>query len=232
MKQPKKVKAPRKPRAAAEVLLQPQPAPIVMLSDPMGAPAEAIGSLRTRIQSQHIQMGRRALAICAASPDVGNTFVAVNLAVALSQIGIKTLLIDGNLRDPTVQNYFDIEDKTGGLQKCLLSDAASVADYTNEDVLPDLDVIFAGEPTLRAQELLGSDRFPDLINSCLRDYEMTIADTPAANRCADGLRISSVLGFSLIVARKHRTMVSDVRTLADQLRKERVFVAGTVLNAY
>jgi len=229
MGKPKKEKAPRASAAAAPL---PQAAPVVMLTDPMGSAAEAIGSLRTRIQSQHIQMGRRALAICSASPDVGNTFVAVNLAVALSQIGIKTLLIDGNLRDPTVQNYFDVEDKTGGLQKCLLTDAASVADYTNEDVLPDLDVIFAGGPSPRAQELIASDHFPALINSCLRDYEMTIADTPAANRCADGLRISSVLGFSLIVTRKHWTMVSDVRILADQLMKERVVVAGTVLNAY
>jgi capsular exopolysaccharide synthesis family protein len=231
MKKPKKEKAPRTVNVAAPIS-QPQPAPIVMLTDPMGAPAEAIGSLRTRIQSQHIQMGRRALAICSASSNVGNTFVAVNLAVALAQIGIKTLLIDGNLRDPTMQNYFTVEDKTGGLQNCLLSDDSSVADYTNEDVLPNLDVIFAGTPTARAQELIASDRFPALINSCLRDYEMTIADTPAANRCADGLRISSVLGFSLIVARKNRTMVSDVRTLADQLMKERVVVAGTVLNAY
>lgn len=231
MKKPRKERAPKLGDAAAHVV-EPRPSPVVMLTDPMGASAEAIGSLRTKIQSQHIQVGRRALSVCSASPGVGNTFVAVNLAVALSQIGIKTLLIDGNLRDPAVQDYFDVKDKTGGLQKCLLSDDSSVADYTNEDVLPDLDVLFAGGPAVRAQELIAGDRFPALINACLRDYEMTIADTPAANRCADGLRISSVLGFSLIVARKHHTMVADLKTLADQLQRERVVVAGAVLNAY
>ncbi len=224
-------------RAVAEVERADAPpppvsSPIVVLTDPMGAAAEAIGALRTKIQSQHIHLGRRALAICAASPDVGNTFVAVNLAVALSQIGIKTLLVDGDLRNPTVQNYFDIRDTTGGLLSCLSTANATAADYTTEEVLPDLDVMFAGGATPRAQELIASERFPALINSYLRDYEMTIVDTPAANRCADGLRISAVLGFSLIVTRKNRTMVSDVRTLADQLKKERVVVAGTVLSSY
>jgi Mrp family chromosome partitioning ATPase len=66
----------------------------------------------------------------------------------------------------------------------------------------------------------------------MRDYDMTIVDTPPANSCADALRISTVVGFSLIVARKQRTLVSDVRVLADQLKKERARAIGTVMNSY
>jgi protein-tyrosine kinase len=205
---------------------------IVLVSDPDGAPAEAIRALRTRIQSQHLQVGRRALAICGPTPEVGCTFVAVNLAVALAQIGIKTLLIDGDLRSPAVQSYFDPPLAGGGLYECLRSLSDSVAEFTDENVLPNLDVLGAGHPDSTAHELLAGDNFADIINSCVRDYDMTIVDTPPANSCADGLRISTVTGFGLIVTRKNHTLISDVRVLADQLAKERARGVGTVLNAF
>lgn len=209
-----------------------QPTPIVMLSDPKGGAAEAIRALRTRIQSQHIQKGRRALAVCGPTPEVGTSFVAVNLAVALAQIGIKTLLIDADLRGPSVQSYFPDAEPGAGLRGCLSTPGADVADFSLQDVIPNLDVLFAGGADDLAHEFLASERFPDVINSCLRDYMMTIVDTPPANGSADSRRISTVVGFSLVVARKNKTLVSDVHTLADQLAKERADVIGTVLNSY
>jgi capsular exopolysaccharide synthesis family protein len=205
---------------------------IVLLSEPDGAAAEAIRVLRTRIQSQHLQLGRRSLAICGPAPEVGCTFVAVNLAVALAQIGVKTLLVDGDLRQPSVHTYFDPPLTGGGLYACLKSGADSVADFADENVLPNLDVLSAGQPDSSAHELLAGDDFPEVINTCMRDYDLTIIDTPPANSCADGLRISTIAGFGLIVTRKNNTLVSDVRVLAEQLRKERARAIGTVLNTF
>lgn len=204
----------------------------VLLTDPNGAAAESIRVLRTRIQSQHLQVGRRALAICGPTPEVGSTFVAVNLAIALSQIGIKTLLVDGDLRHPSVHTYFDPPLAGGGLYACLTSFSDSIAEFTDENVLPNLDVLGAGQPDSTAHELLAGDKFPEIINARVRDYDMTIIDTPPANSCADGLRIGTITGFALIVARKNRTLVSDVRVLADQLRTERARAVGTVLNNF
>lgn len=204
----------------------------VILSDPHGAVAESIYALRARIQSQHLQAGRRALAVCGPSPEVGCSFVAVNLAVALSQIGIKTLLVDGDLRNPSIHTYFEPELTGPGLYDCLLAPDAPIGEFTHEAVFPNLDVLTAGNPDRTAPELLAGDGFPELINVCMRDYDMTIVDTPPANGSADGLRISTVVGFSLIVVRKQRTLVSDVRVLADQLKKERARPIGTVLNSY
>ncbi|MGH6911647.1 MAG: CpsD/CapB family tyrosine-protein kinase [Phenylobacterium sp.] len=204
----------------------------VIVSDPYSEVAEAIHALRARVQSQHLQAGRRALAICGPTPEVGCTFVAVNLAVALAQIGVKTLLVDGDLRSPSIQSYFEPELTGPGLFEALISPSAPLIEFTNEDVLPNLDVLTAGNPDRTAHELLAGDAFPDLINVCMRDYDLTIVDTPPANSCSDGLRISTVVGFSLIVVRKQRTLVSDVKVLADQLKKERAGAIGTVLNAY
>lgn len=204
----------------------------VLLTAPDSAAAEAIRVLRTRVQSQHLQLGRRALAICGPTPEVGCTFVAVNLAIALSQIGVKTLLMDGDLRSPSIQAYFDPPLTGGGLYECLRSSADAVADFADENILPNLDVLGAGHPDSSAHELLAGDKFPDIINACVRDYDMLIVDTPPANSCADGLRIGTITGFGLIVTRKNQTLVSDVRVLADQLRKERARVVGTILNDF
>lgn len=204
---------------------------VTMLADPGGPQAEAVRTLRTHIMAQHIDDGRRGLAVCAASADVGCTFTAVNLAVALSQIGLKTLLVDGDLRKPGVDGFIAPSQPQQGLLQ-YLTNAAGVAagDVIQDDVLPGFSVMFAGGASADAQELLASDRFGLLIDHCLRDYDVTIVDTPPANRCADARRISTVIGYSVIVARRHQSLISDVKVLAAQLREDRARVVGTVMN--
>jgi protein-tyrosine kinase len=179
--------------------------------------------------AQHVQEGRRALAVCAATAGVGCTFVASNLAVALSQIGVKTLLIDVNMRNPSVDRLFQSDHSVSGLQQCLLASDHNFGDYIEEDVLQDLSIMYAGGIAANAQELLATDRFSELMNFCLRDYDMTILDTPPANSCSDVHRVSTVVGYAMIVTRRDKTRVSDLKTLVSELREDRARVVGTVM---
>lgn len=203
---------------------------VVAVTDPSGGQAEAIRVLRTHIQSQHLQLGRRALAVCGVGNGEGCTFVATNLAVALSQIGISTLLIDTNLRDPGVSQLLQKDAAAGGLKACLMNPTAPITGFINSEVLPNLSILQAGGIAADAQELLSTDRFEEVLNTCLRTFDATIVDTAPANASADGLRVSNVVGYSLIVARKHVTRVADVKTLAAQLNANRAKLVGTVLN--
>ena len=192
--------------------------------------AESFRALRTHIVARHVEEGRRAITICSVTPNVGCSYVASNLAVSLSQIGLKTLLIDANLRSPGIDRVFIPSDPQIGLWQCLMSSGQDYAEYIQEDILPDLSVMFAGGAPYNPQELLASERFSDLMSFCLRDYEMTVIDTPPASTCSDAIRVSSVAGYSLVVARQHRTLVNDVRTLIAQLESDRARVIGTVMN--
>src|ERR1700722_18828236 len=95
---------------------------LITLSDQSAHASEAIRQLRTHVMARHVQQGHRALAICAATQGVGCTFVAANLAVALSQIGLNTLLIDANMRRPGVADRFGIKATKKDLRAALSAD--------------------------------------------------------------------------------------------------------------
>jgi capsular exopolysaccharide synthesis family protein len=203
---------------------------IVTMSEPRGERAEAVRALRTHVMAQHVSQGRRAIAICAPSAKVGCTFVATNLAVALSQIGVKTLLIDADLRQPGVDRMIQPARPMPGLGQALSSADVRISECILPDVMPDLSVMFSGGAMANPQELLAGDRFQDLMEYCLREYDVTILDTPPANTCSDARRISTVVGYSVVVARCNKTFADDVKTLVAQLQDDHARVIGTVLN--
>ena len=206
---------------------------LATISRPTDGSAEAIRALRTHVMARHVGLGHRALAICAPNAEAGCTFVSANLAVALSQIGVNTLLIDGNMRTPGLDKIFRLPKPRNGLQQCLSSSESSQYDYgefIETEFLPDLSIMFSGGVAPNAQELLASDRFKMMMDACLRDFDATIIDTPPANSCSDVSRICNVVSYCLIVARRDKTYVNDMKLLAGQLKADHAQVIGTVLN--
>lgn len=206
-------------------------APSAQLGRPhLDATVESFRALRTHVMARHVEEGRRALAVCAATAGAGCTFVAANLAVALSQIGLKTLLIDANLRAPGIDQTFRPQGGAAtGLQQCLSHVDAGFSEFIEPDVLPGLSILFAGGSPPNPQELLAGDRFSDLMSWCLREYDITIVDTPPASTCSDANRVSSVVGYSLVVARRDVTIVNDLKILISQLENDGARVIGTVM---
>jgi protein-tyrosine kinase len=203
---------------------------IVLLSDPSSVRAESFRALRTNLVSHHIGLGRRAIAVCAVSEGVGCSFVAVNLAVAMSQVGLNTLLVDADMRRPSLEAFVPPLEARDGLGRFLARDEGLYADFIQGSGIADLSVMYAGEGVANPQELLGGERFPMLMENCMREFDITIVDTPPANRYADARRIGSVVGHSLVVARRDVTLVEDLKTLIAELNVDHAHVVGTVLN--
>lgn len=205
-------------------------AELVTLSENRPAEAEAIRTIRTHVMARHLHDGRRGVATCAATRGVGCTFTAANLAVALSQAGVSTLLIDGDMREPQLETFIRPSIATAGLRQCLTDAGGAPADYIHHDVLPNLSVMYSGGVAEDAQELLASDAYRSLIERSLRDFAFTIVDTPAGGATADALRISTVVGYALVVAKANLTRSADVANLAKQLQQDGAEVIGTVLS--
>lgn len=202
---------------------------LVLLSDSGSIGAESISTLTAQILSQHVQDFRRAIAFCTPSSKTGCTFLAANVAVGMARAGVSTLLIDGNLRTPAVQDYFTPSVETQGLLQALHNEDEDISPYVHHDVIPNLSVLYTGG-TSNESGLVASSRCKALITNCMRDYDLTIVDTPPANQSSDALRLANYLRYALVVVRKDHSYLNDVRRLVADLKANRSLVVGTYLN--
>ena len=152
--------------------------------------------------------------------------------MSTARAGVKTLIIDANLRDPSLDEYIQPTESRPGLRQFLSSSDVQVGDIVARDVLPDLSVIYAGGAAQKAQELLAGPAFKSLIDRCVRDYDLVIADTPPSAQSADARIVAAVLRYALVVVRRGHTYVDDVRTLVSELETDRAKVIGSFLNDY
>lgn len=204
---------------------------LVTATRPGSIQAESFRALRSNLLSQHVSRRRRALTVCSPSAEAGCSFVAANLAFVMAQAGVNTLLIDGNLRDPGVHQFISRDEYGPGLSECLADDTLSLASSIKR-VQPSLSVLYAGNAGIDAADRLGSSVFRGLIAQCLRDFDLTIVDTPPSSESADARRIAAVTHYALVVTRRDQTFVKDVRVLLDELTADGAEAIGTYLNDF
>lgn len=204
---------------------------LVVSSNSASSRAESIRSLRSNLLAQHVKLGRRGLAICAASAGSGSSFIAANLAMSMAQAGVNTLLIDADLRNPSLHHFIAPSIDRPGLNECMRDDALSLGSAIAM-VTPNLSILYAGHSDAQSQDRLGSSQFRSLIGQCLRDFDLTIIDTPPANESADAKRVASVVRHAMIVTCRNRSYVRDVEVLLEELVNDGVQVVGTYLNDY
>lgn len=202
-----------------------------VLTDENSPIAESVRALRGNLLAHHVKLGRRTLTVCSPVKGAGCSFIAANLAVAMAQAGVNTLLVDANLRDPNLDAFITIDQPTRGLTDCLGDPTLPLRQAVHQ-VQPNLSVLYSGTPTNQPSDLLSRDSFRTLAGQLLRDYELTIVDTPPSNQNADARRIASVFRHAIVVACKDRTYLKDVRTLIDELQSDGSDVVGTYLNDY
>ncbi len=205
---------------------------LVVVHDETSIRSESVRLLRTQIIAQHMRAGRRGLAFVSPVDGVGCSYIAANLAASLSQVGIKTLLIDANMRSPRIDQFFGLDATAPGLSSFLSLQVARPERVVHANVLPSLSVMTAGPMVGRPQELLSGVRFRDGINTLLREYDLVLFDTPPSNSNADALTVGAAAGYALIVARRNVTFFKDVSVLTDQLAAARCPVVGAVLNEF
>ena len=203
---------------------------VVVKSLPRSTTAESIHALRTHLVARHIQEGRRGIAICETDQS-GGTFLAANLAISLAEAGIRTLLVDTHMRAPELENYITPSRALPGLADAIEADDVPLG-HAIQAVLPNLSLLFAGTGRESSLDLLGSARFAQIVDLCMREYDFTIAATAPLNRYADGRRVASVLRYALVVARKNVTFTADVNTLISELISDQVNVIGSVYNDF
>lgn len=195
-----------------------------------GAVAERFVELAAILTTGHINPGRRAIAVCGAAAGAGASFASYHLAIALAASGVRTRLVDADMRSPCLHEEIIGATENLGLSDYLLNENLTSLDSVSAEVSPSLFFTSAGGRAAEASDSLPSRRFNQFVAACLRDAECTIFDTSPANRSADSRVVAAEAGYALVVARQSRTYFDDVSTLCLQLRQQKVVIVGSILN--
>lgn len=186
--------------------------------------------LRAQVLNSLKEIGGNSLLITSAREGEGKTLTAINLAVSIShELDRTVLLIDADLRKPSIHRFFGIRNN-GGLSDFLLN-RAEIPDVLVNPGLEKLTMILGGKPLPNSSELLGSPRMEAMVMEVKARYcedRMVIFDSPSLLSCADPLVLSQFVDGILLVVEAEKTPSGDIER-ALELLKDRP-VIGTILN--
>ncbi len=206
---------------------------------PQGSIAPAIADARTgladslRVVRTNLIYGSassrpKVLAFTSASPGEGKSTVAAGLAILFAQNKARVLLIDADLRRPSVHQLLNVP-QSPGLSGALASDGP-VNLVARSGPVRGLEVLPAGSPQNLSAERLGSDAMKTLIEQARNRYDWVIIDSPPALGLSDASVIATMADGIVVVCSGDKTPRQAVRHVADQLRAVRAIVLGVVLN--
>ena len=206
---------------------------VVTAYAPFSQRATAVSALRGQLMQRWFDSTAecKALAIVSADRHEGRSFVAANLAVAFSQLGKRTLLIDADMRNAAQHTLFGIDNRSG--LSAMLS-GRGVADAVIHRIpgLLGLSVLPAGAQPPNPLELLGRPLFPKLLADHVLDFDIIILDSPASAKFTDAPCIAARAGAALLVARKGTTRMSRAHRTAEAVSHAGARVVGSVLNEF
>ncbi|GAA4648609.1 exopolysaccharide regulatory tyrosine autokinase VpsO [Kistimonas scapharcae] len=187
---------------------------------------EAVRTIRTSINLTALDKDHRLFAVTSTMPGEGKSSTAANLALSLGQLG-KTLIIDCDLRRPTVGKTFDVKGGSAGLAN-LLAGTAEKAECVHQ--VDGIDVIPCGQVPPNPQELLSTEAFNKLITTLKQDYEYVVVDCPPVQNVSDALMISRLCDGLLYVIEAGRAQVGAIQNTVGRLLQAKAPLTGVVLN--
>jgi capsular exopolysaccharide synthesis family protein len=196
-----------------------------------GAPSvevEAFRGLRTNVMSAIREDGPRTILITSTTQGEGKTHVASNLAVALARAQRRVLLLDADMRRPSVHERLWRPLEPG--LSTVLTSTATVTDALQETEIPGLNVLTAGQPSERAPELLGSAAFNELLEALPTQFEWVIIDSPPALTVTDASIIARRTTGVVFVVGSAIARSRAARLALGELQRAGGNILGTVLN--
>lgn len=174
----------------------------------------------------------KALVLTSAFPGEGKTVVACNLAIALSEIHRKVLLIDADLRKPRIHSLFELPNERG--LSTFLREPAPTSETLEGLVqgtyIPNLFVLPSGPATPSAASLLHAPHLEELLSNCRKEFDTIIIDTPPAQEMSDARVLGSLADAVILVVRAGQTPRLAAAAVAQRFAEDNTRILGAILN--
>ncbi|UBH23092.1 CpsD/CapB family tyrosine-protein kinase [Macrococcus armenti] len=195
---------------------------------PKSTISEQYRMIRSNIMFSGVDNEIKKLVVTSAAPSAGKSTTAANIAVAYAQAGKSVLLIDGDLRKPTVHYTFETKNVFG--LSNLITDQINLEQAVQNTKVENLSIMTSGPIPPNPSELLSSKKFKDLIQSFEQYFDMIIIDTPPVLAVTDAVIMSTVVDGTIIVTNVETNNKHHLLKAKEVLEKSDVNILGVVLN--
>ena len=205
----------------------------ILISDPTTSFGftEACKQLRTRIAYRTRAKGQKVLLVTSVLENEGKSTVAANLALALAQNGKRTLLVDADLRKPSVAKLFSLGTTKGRLATVL---DGKVPFDPNQwpKAAYGLHILCETEPSTTGASRLNGSKMENLLRRARVAFDYVVVDTPPMSAAADAESLAAVADASILVVRQHTATARMVNDAVETLRENGNFLGGVFNNVY
>jgi len=197
---------------------------------PQSQMAESYRALRTSLLLSNLGAPPKVIMVTSARPQEGKTTTSINTAIVLAQKGVRVLLLDADLRRPSIHKTLGMGPRSG-LSNVLTGSATLQQTIATSPILPNLFIMPAGTPPPNPAELLASSNMRDLIAELRQQFDHIVIDTPPTLSVTDAVVLSPRADASILVIRSGQTTKQALRRARDILMQVNAHVAGVLLNA-
>ncbi len=196
---------------------------------PQSNASESFRTIRAAIALGSKAEKMRVLTVTSTIPSEGKSLVASNIAVVTAQTGLKTLLIDSDMRRPSVHKAFQLHSPLG-LAAYLMEKAQNVDELIHSTDVPNLDVICCGATPSQPSELLGSRRMMHLMQEVGKRYDRIIMDCPPVSAVSDPLVLSAMADGVVYVTKFNKIRREHARKSVQRIADAGIHICGVILN--
>ncbi|MSA70584.1 CpsD/CapB family tyrosine-protein kinase [Holdemania massiliensis] len=199
---------------------------LITLTDPDAPAAEAYRTLRTNILMRNFDKDMKVINIISTTAQEGKSTCVLNLAMVYAQLQKKVLVIDLDLRMPTIHKKLKLKNKKG------ISDIIGHQAEFDEVVLQpyeNVDVITAGTKIPFASEFIQSKALKEFIDNKRREYDLVLLDCPPVGLVTDGVVAASYCDGTILVCASNRNDRKELLRVKDQLEQTQINVVGIVM---
>ena len=196
--------------------------------NPRSPITEQYRTVRTNLQFSSVDQDLQTMLLTSAGPGEGKSMTSANLAVVYAQQGKKVLLIDADLRKPTIHYTFRL-DNLRGLSNALVGNM-SLQEIVSPSDVGNLDLISCGPIPPNPSELLGSKRMKELVREARQAYDIIIFDTPPVLAVTDAQILANLCDGVVLVVRSKKTEFDAADKAIELLQSANAKILGTILN--
>jgi polysaccharide biosynthesis transport protein len=198
-------------------------------SHPQSNAAEGFRTIRATLSLTHKPEKLRLVSVTSTIPSEGKSLVASNLAIVSAQTGLRTLLVDADLRRPSVHKAFQLHSPTG-LSAFLTGETSDLEDITHKSEVPNLDVICCGAIPASPSELIGSARMQTFLELVKDKYDRVVLDCPPISAVSDPLVIAAKTDGVVFVAKFNKIRREHARRSVQRIQSAGIHIMGAVIN--